>query len=303
MFSGYEKRSSRRNSPGRRPRRYLQLDRQTLYEEKWDLSIPSTSYMTQCYDMNESVSTYTNYNHYESTILELSHFKKLGDYGNGTRRYRCLYCGKAFSPLMGTVFDVHKIPVSEWIEYMIHLFEFHFLFSSAIKEDMDFLNDIDKESLTDALDTWISTSMSFKVKNKEVKIETTQKYNRFDTCYQTFLFVSFDILFVFLLWIYRKSWKQNATNIGTKIPQKLEKNVNIVIKFWNQYLGVFISLIWNRNNRFLSRWTLFLCSFAFKIDYILLLLLFVIVVGLIPSISAIAKSITKNPIKVINSED
>lgn len=38
---------------------------------------------------------------------------------------------------------------------------------------MDFLNDIDKESLTDALDTRISTSMSFKVKNKEVKIETT----------------------------------------------------------------------------------------------------------------------------------
>lgn len=38
-----------------------------------------------------------------------------------------------------------------------------------------------------------------------------------------------------------------------------------------------------------------------KIDYILLL--FVIVVGLIPSISAIVKSITKKPIKVINSED
>lgn len=155
--------------------------------------------MTQCYDMNESVSTYTNYNHYESTILELSHFKKSGDYGNGTRRYRCLDCGKAFSPLTGTVFDVHKILVSEWIEYMIHLFEFHFLSSSAIKEDMDFLNDIDKESLTDAPDTRIFTSMSFKAKNKEVKIETTQKYNRFDTCYQTFLFVSFDILFVFLL--------------------------------------------------------------------------------------------------------
>lgn len=38
-----------------------------------------------------------------------------------------------------------------------------------------------------------------------------------------------------------------------------------------------------------------------KIDYILLL--FVIVAGLIPSISAIVKSITKKPIKVINSED
>ncbi len=155
--------------------------------------------MVQCYDMHKSVSTYTNYNHYESTILELFYFKKSGDYGNVIRRYRCLDCGKAFSLLTGTVFDVHKIPVSEWIKYMIHLFEFHSLSSSAIKEDMDFLNDIDKESLTDALDTRISTSMSFKVKNKEVKIETTQKYNWFDTCYQTFLFVSFDILFAFLL--------------------------------------------------------------------------------------------------------
>ena len=115
-----------------------------------------------------------------------------------------------------------------------------------IKEDMDFLNDIDKESLTDAPDTRISTSMSFKAKNKEVKIETTQKYNRFDTCYQTFLFVSFDILFVFLLWIYRKSWKQNATNIGTKIPQKLEAKCR---KSWKQSVSIVIILtggyIWN----------------------------------------------------------
>ena len=60
-----------------------------------------------------------------------THFKKSGYYGNGTRRYRCLDCGKAFSPLTGTVFDAHKIPISEWIEYMIHLFEFHSLSSSA----------------------------------------------------------------------------------------------------------------------------------------------------------------------------
>ena len=60
-----------------------------------------------------------------------THFKKSGYFSNGTRRYRCLDCGRAFSPLTGTVFDAHKIPVSEWIEYMIHLFEFHSLSSSA----------------------------------------------------------------------------------------------------------------------------------------------------------------------------
>ena len=113
--------------------------------------------------------------------LELSHFKKLGDYGNGTRRYRCLDCGKAFSPLTGTAFDGHKIPISEWIEYMIHLFEFHSLSSSAIKEDMDFLNDIDKESLTDAPDTRISTSMSY---NLEVF-----RYSFFDSKINLFSFI------------------------------------------------------------------------------------------------------------------
>lgn len=60
-----------------------------------------------------------------------THFKKSGYYGNGTRRYRCLDCGKAFSPLTGTVFDSHKIPISEWSEYVMHLFEFHSLSSSA----------------------------------------------------------------------------------------------------------------------------------------------------------------------------
>lgn len=60
-----------------------------------------------------------------------THFKKSGYFSNGTRRYRCHDCGRAFSPLTGTVFDAHKIPVSEWIEYMIHLFEFHSLSSSA----------------------------------------------------------------------------------------------------------------------------------------------------------------------------
>ena len=60
-----------------------------------------------------------------------THFKKSGYFSNGTRRYRCLDCGKAFSPLTGTVFDAHKIPISEWIEYVMHLFEFHSLSSSA----------------------------------------------------------------------------------------------------------------------------------------------------------------------------
>ena len=58
-------------------------------------------------------------------------FKRSGYYRNGTRRYRCLGCGRVFSPLTGTIFDSHKIPVSEWLEYLMHLFEFHSVASSA----------------------------------------------------------------------------------------------------------------------------------------------------------------------------
>lgn len=58
-------------------------------------------------------------------------FKKSGFHGNGVRRYRCRSCGRTFTPLTGTVFDSRRIPISEWIEYMIHLFEFHSVASSA----------------------------------------------------------------------------------------------------------------------------------------------------------------------------
>ena len=39
MSSEYEKKEFPQDPPGRRPRRYLQLDRQTIYTERWDLSI------------------------------------------------------------------------------------------------------------------------------------------------------------------------------------------------------------------------------------------------------------------------
>lgn len=38
---------------------------------------------------------------------------------------QCRNCGKKFSPLTGTLFDSRKIPISEWFEYCIHLFQFH----------------------------------------------------------------------------------------------------------------------------------------------------------------------------------
>jgi len=51
----------------------------------------------------------------------------------GIRVYECLNpgCGRKFGPLTGTVFDSKKIPVSETIEFLYHLFQFHSSTSSA----------------------------------------------------------------------------------------------------------------------------------------------------------------------------
>ena len=59
------------------------------------------------------------------------HFVLNGHYRNGTIRYLCNGCGSSFYPLTNTIFDDKKIPISEWVEYLLHLFEFHSLTTSA----------------------------------------------------------------------------------------------------------------------------------------------------------------------------
>jgi len=48
-------------------------------------------------------------------------FKKNGRTGNDVQRYMCA-CGKTFLPTTGTIFDEHKISISEWMEYCLNLF-------------------------------------------------------------------------------------------------------------------------------------------------------------------------------------
>ena len=58
-------------------------------------------------------------------------FVKDGKRPDGVQRFLCGACGKRFNPMSETVFDSKKIPMSEWIEYLFHLFEFHSVVSSA----------------------------------------------------------------------------------------------------------------------------------------------------------------------------
>ncbi len=46
-------------------------------------------------------------------------FKKNGFYNTNLQRYQCKQCGKSFNILTGTLFEDHKIPITEWIDYIL----------------------------------------------------------------------------------------------------------------------------------------------------------------------------------------
>ena len=52
-----------------------------------------------------------------------SKFVKKGFTKNKVQRYQCS-CGATFLPTSGTIFDDHKIAISEWIEYCLNLFRY-----------------------------------------------------------------------------------------------------------------------------------------------------------------------------------
>ena len=58
-------------------------------------------------------------------------FYKCGKTSTGIQRFKCHTCSRRFNVLTGTIFDSKKIPISEWIEYLLHLFEFHSIKSSS----------------------------------------------------------------------------------------------------------------------------------------------------------------------------
>ena len=61
-----------------------------------------------------------------------SSIKKNGKRRDGMQTYRCRGCGRKFNPLTGTVFDSRKIPISEWIEYLVHIFQYESVSVSSL---------------------------------------------------------------------------------------------------------------------------------------------------------------------------
>lgn len=50
----------------------------------------------------------------------------------GVQRYLCRGCGRQFTPLTGTVFDSKKIPISEWVEFIINLASYESLTQASL---------------------------------------------------------------------------------------------------------------------------------------------------------------------------
>ena len=66
-------------------------------------------------------------NSYEVTCCKRcasTDFKKKGFTKNGIQRYYCNICKRYFNVLTGTMFDNHKIAISEWIEFSLGIFRY-----------------------------------------------------------------------------------------------------------------------------------------------------------------------------------
>jgi hypothetical protein len=53
--------------------------------------------------------------------------EKNGYRPDGIRRWRCLDCGRTFTPATGTIFESRKLPVADWTEFLLEVFSFESL--------------------------------------------------------------------------------------------------------------------------------------------------------------------------------
>lgn len=62
----------------------------------------------------------------------ISEFVKCGKKENRIQIYLCKNCRKKFSSISQTIFDSHKIPISEWIEFLLNLLHLRSTYLSAV---------------------------------------------------------------------------------------------------------------------------------------------------------------------------
>lgn len=60
----------------------------------------------------------------ECRYCDSEHIRKRGFTKNNVQRYYCNDCKRYFSPTTGTIFEGHKISITEWIEYLLDIFNY-----------------------------------------------------------------------------------------------------------------------------------------------------------------------------------
>ena len=66
-------------------------------------------------------------------------FKLNGYTSNKIQRYKCLECNKTFTPVTGTLFEDHKISITEWIDFLYELLSYE-SFSNISRNNKNSLN-------------------------------------------------------------------------------------------------------------------------------------------------------------------
>jgi len=116
--AGKSQGKSRRKTPwdGEKELTATQEFIRTHYQEHYEARHPKLSETGEAEMINSFVPTKCPYCGSEQFI-------RRGLTANGIQRYSCS-CGQRFLPTTHTIFDGHKISVSEWIEYCLNLFRY-----------------------------------------------------------------------------------------------------------------------------------------------------------------------------------
>lgn len=90
---------------------FLQENYETFYEERHQRISESGE--------SEMINSYVPLS---CPFCKTKKFSKNGYTKSGVQRYICNECGKTFLPTTGTIFDEHRISISEWTEYCLNIF-------------------------------------------------------------------------------------------------------------------------------------------------------------------------------------
>ena len=168
---------------------------------------------------------------------------------------------------------------------------------------MDFLNDIDKESLTDAPYTRISTSMSYNLEYKKNNI----MFSAIPSLIEKLIYLALFIISIFISWsLLYSAIKDLDHNFGVLKALGCSKGGIIKIVFCLFFvlsvlelaITIFSILAFDL---FVDYFYLGFSILRIKADYLFIIVLLILSLGFISSIASSYKALRGNPTNVINS--